>query len=68
MRHRRRDIITVDKVPPSTPIEETQKALGISTVSLPSHVRIAADLLVAIERKEVELTKAQVRRVRESIG
>jgi hypothetical protein len=58
----------VDKVPPSTPIEETQKALNISAVSLPSHVRTAHDLLVALDRKEVEVSAVQAKKIRESIG
>lgn len=55
-------------IPPSTPIEETQRALGIPTVSLPTHVRTAHDLLVALDRKEVEVTAAQAKKIKESIG
>ena len=54
-------------IPPSTPIEEVTQALNL-TVSLPSHVRTAADLLVAIDRKEVEVSAAQAKKIRESVG
>lgn len=54
-------------IPPSTPIDEAAKALTL-TVSLPSHVRTAHDLLVAIDRKEVEISAAQAKKIKESIG
>lgn len=54
-------------IPPSTPIEEVTQALNL-TVSLPSHVRVAADLLEALKRGEVELTAAQTKRVKDAIG
>lgn len=55
-------------IPPSTPIQEVTQALGISTVSLPSHVRTAHDLLVALDRKEVEVSATQAKKIKESIG
>lgn len=68
MRPPSQGIIIVDKVPPSMPIEETRKVLNL-TVSLPTHVRTAHDLLVAIDRKEVEgISAAQAKAIRERIG
>lgn len=50
-------------IPPSTPIGEAVITLMLTT-KLPSHVRTAGDLLVAAERGEVKVSKAQ----REKIG
>lgn len=56
-------------IPPSTPIEETRAALALPpTVSLPTAVRTAGDLLVALERKEVEVSAAQAKKIKEMIG
>lgn len=54
-------------IPPSTPIEEAARLLNL-TVSLPPHVRTAGDLLVALDRKEVEVSAAQAKKIRESVG
>lgn len=54
-------------IPPSTPIEEAVRALAL-TVSLPTHVRTAHDLLHALERKEVEVSAKDAKRIKESIG
>jgi hypothetical protein len=54
-------------IAPSTPIEETRAALKL-TVSLPSHVRTAHDLLHALERKEVDIDAKTAKAIRDSIG
>jgi hypothetical protein len=54
-------------IPPSTPIEETCAALKL-TVSLPSHVRTAGDLIVAIKRGDVEVNAATAKKIKESIA
>jgi len=54
-------------IPPSTPIDEATKALAL-TVFLPSYIRTAGDLLVALDRKEVEVDAKTAKRIRESVG
>ena len=54
-------------IPPSTPIDEV-KGLLPPTVSLPSHVRTAGDLLVALDRKEVEVDAKTAKAIKEKIG
>jgi hypothetical protein len=54
-------------IPPSTPIGETVKQLAL-TVSLPSHVRTAGDLIVALERGDIDVPAAAAKKIRESVG
>jgi hypothetical protein len=53
-------------IPPSTPIDKVSKTLGI-TVSLPTHVRTAHDLLVALKRGEVDVPAAVAKKIRDEI-
>jgi hypothetical protein len=57
----------MNAIPPSTPIEETQERLGLR-VSLPSHVRTAHDLLVALDRKEIDVSATQAKAIKEKIA
>jgi hypothetical protein len=54
-------------IPPSTPIEEAKERLALS-VSLPSHVRTAGDLIVAIERKELDIDAKTAKAIKDNIG
>lgn len=54
-------------IPPSTPIEEAKARLDLR-VSLPSHVRTAGDLLVVLERKEVDMDAKALKKIKESIA
>jgi len=54
-------------IPPSTPILETLLALGLK-LDLPSHVRTAHDLAVALERGEIEVDAKAAKKIKEAIG
>ncbi len=54
-------------IPPSTPIIETLLALGLK-LGLPSHVRTAGDLAVALERKEIEVDAKTAKQIKASIA
>jgi hypothetical protein len=54
-------------IPPSTPITETLSALKL-TIAVPGHVRTAGDLLVALQRKELDVPAAAAKKIRESIA
>jgi hypothetical protein len=55
-------------IPPSTPIDETLHALKLA-FDVPSHVRTAGDLVVALERKELpDVPPATAKKIKESIA
>ena len=53
-------------ISPSTPIDETIKALGIK-IDPPAHVRTAGDLVMALERKEIDMPAAAAKATKELI-
>jgi hypothetical protein len=54
-------------IPPSTPIDETLRTMHV-TIDVPSHVRTAGDLVVALERKEIDVPAATAKKIKESIA
>lgn len=54
-------------IAPSTPIDATLKQLGLALDTPPS-CRTAGDLLVVLERKEIEVDAKTAKKIKESIG